>query len=379
MSKRVLILNWKDIRHPQAGGAEIVIWNIAQRMVKDGYDVSFLTAQYSNSERDDETDGIKIIRVPGGRLIHSFRAFRYFQKHLIGTFDIVIEQVNTAPYFISFAAKNEKVIQFYHQLAREIWFLEMNKIIGSVGYFVLEPFALWLQAWIAKRKKSPIVTISNSSKQDLVRFGFDPKDIHIIREGIQNVPLKTLKNSLEKEQEFTILFHSSLREMKRPLEALKAFSMYLPKNPQAKLWFSGGGDQTVLREFAEQHGLLNNVFFWGRTSDEIKLDLMQRAHVLVSTSIKEGWGLVVTEANSQGTPAISYDVDGLRDSTLFGGGVVVDKTPEALSKGFEEIYEMVLNQPKLYYSLRSKALATSKMITFENCYKDFCEIIKFKI
>ena len=41
---------------------------------------------------------------------------------------------------------------------------------------------------------------------------------------------------------------------------------------------------------------------------------MAEAHVLLMTSVREGWGLVVTEANACGTPAVVYNVPGLRDS-----------------------------------------------------------------
>jgi glycosyltransferase involved in cell wall biosynthesis len=41
---------------------------------------------------------------------------------------------------------------------------------------------------------------------------------------------------------------------------------------------------------------------------------MSRAHVLLVPGVREGWGLVVSEANAMGTPAVAYDVPGLRDS-----------------------------------------------------------------
>jgi glycosyltransferase involved in cell wall biosynthesis len=41
---------------------------------------------------------------------------------------------------------------------------------------------------------------------------------------------------------------------------------------------------------------------------------MARAHCLLIPSVREGWGLVVIEANSVGTPAVGYDVPGIRDS-----------------------------------------------------------------
>jgi glycosyltransferase involved in cell wall biosynthesis len=372
----ILVLNWKDIRHPQAGGAELVLHEILVKLVKNGYKVTLLTAQYRDSKMYDLIDGIDIIRISGGRTIHSFKTITYYRKHLRDKFDIIIEQVNTAPYFIGFFTKKERVFQIYHQLAREIWFYEMGKIMGAVGYIFLEPVALFLQAFIANIKKIRVITISESTKKDVTRFGFKEKNITIISEGIENKPLKSLKDSQPKESQFTVLFHSSLRKMKRPLEVFKAFGHLLSEQPETQLWISGGGDQTELREYAELNGFLNSVTFYGRTTDEEKFDLMQRSHVLCSTSIKEGWGLIVSEANSMGTPAISYDVDGLRDSTKFGGGVVCDANPESMAEELKKIALMVQEDEKMYLEMRKIALESSKSLTFDRCYDDFIDAIK---
>jgi glycosyltransferase involved in cell wall biosynthesis len=45
---------------------------------------------------------------------------------------------------------------------------------------------------------------------------------------------------------------------------------------------------------------------------------MARAHSLLVTSVREGWGMVITEANSVGTPAVGYDVPGVRDAIRDG-------------------------------------------------------------
>jgi hypothetical protein len=49
-------------------------------------------------------------------------------------------------------------------------------------------------------------------------------------------------------------------------------------------------------------------------SDQVKSDLLSSAWLTVAPSLAEGWGLTVLEANSAGTPAVAYDVPGLRDS-----------------------------------------------------------------
>ena len=52
----------------------------------------------------------------------------------------------------------------------------------------------------------------------------------------------------------------------------------------------------------------------GRLSRRELYERMARAHCLLVPSVREGWGLVVVEANAVGTPAVGYDVRGIRDS-----------------------------------------------------------------
>ncbi len=370
MSKKILILNWKDIKHPQAGGAEVVTHEIAKRLVKEGNKVTILTAKYGDSSETDNIDGIDIIRAGKGKLFHYSAARNYYRKNLKNKFDIIIEEVNTIPYFINISKGNEKVFLFYHQLARKVWFHEMFFPLSLVGYLV-EPIYTFFQS----RFNCQVITVSQSSKDDLLRFGFSEKNVHIISEGIENTPIKSLKQSKPKEKNFTVLFHSSLRAMKRPIEVFRAFSILVKEKPNSQLWISGGGDQSELKTFAEENNFAENVVFYGRTSDNQKFDLMQKSHVICSTSIKEGWGLVITEANSQGTPAISYDVDGLRDSTRFSGGGVVEPNPQAMAKSLLTLENLVSTNSKEYQILREKALESSKKINFSQSYKDFNKII----
>jgi glycosyltransferase involved in cell wall biosynthesis len=104
-----------------------------------------------------------------------------------------------------------------------------------------------------------------------------------------------------------------------------------------------------------------------------KLSLMRKAALILVTSLKEGWGLIVTEANSQGTPAIVYDVDGLRDSVKHGvtGIVSANNKPSAMGMSIVDI----LKDPDRYNSMREHAWKWSKRFTLENSYRDFLKII----
>jgi glycosyltransferase involved in cell wall biosynthesis len=90
--------------------------------------------------------------------------------------------------------------------------------------------------------------------------------------------------------------------------------------------------QKSLVKLSKALGIEDSVVFWGRLSALDKHRLMAQAHCLLMTSVREGWGLVVTEANACGTPAIVYDVPGLRDSVRHEStGLVVSPGPSNLS------------------------------------------------
>jgi glycosyltransferase involved in cell wall biosynthesis len=91
---------------------------------------------------------------------------------------------------------------------------------------------------------------------------------------------------------------------------VKAFEIIKSELPDARLWLVGRGPlearlRRALPEGAEMLGYLPREEFYER---------MARAHCLLVPSVREGWGLVVLEANSVGTPAVGYDVPGVRES-----------------------------------------------------------------
>ena len=81
------------------------------------------------------------------------------------------------------------------------------------------------------------------------------------------------------------------------------------------------------------------VKYWGYVSQLKKFELLSRAHLLINSSSREGWGLVNIEANAVGTPVVSYRSAGLVDSVKDGvsGVVVKDNTPLKLAETVDEI------------------------------------------
>ena len=62
---RILILNWRDIRHPEKGGAEILTFEIAKRLVTKGHSVTWFSPRFKNSKPEEEIEGVQFVRAGG--------------------------------------------------------------------------------------------------------------------------------------------------------------------------------------------------------------------------------------------------------------------------------------------------------------------------
>lgn len=358
----ILWFSWKDTNHPQAGGAEVVSFNLMKRLVKNGYRVRLITAHYDGANDKDTVEGVEIYRV-GGRFSVYLKAYGLYKKQFKKWPDLMIDEMNTIPFGCGIYGKQRSVLLTY-QLARRVWFYQMPFPVSLIGYIV-EPIYLF----ILSRFYKTIVTESESTRTDLQKYGFKGKGIHVFRVGIDLSPLKKLES---KKNPNHILFLGSVRPMKQTLDAIKAFECAHENDPKLRLLIAGDANGKYANKITKY---INNskhkevIEVLGRVPQETKMQLMRNAAVILVTSIKEGWGLIVTEANSQGTIAIAYDNDGLRDSVQAGVSGILVKSGDYESMGLQ-INQLVTN-PAGAEMMRHNALKLSKQYTFDNSYKDF--------
>lgn len=364
---KILWFRFKDPKNPGAGGAEVVMDELGKRLIDDGHDVTFVVGGFEGGYETDTIHGYNVIRIGGFHTVFFLAPFYYF-KHLRGKYDLVIDEINTAPFFARWYVK-EPVLAFVHQLARKIWFYQFPFPL-NIPFYLAEPIYLWML------RKYFVITVSESTKQDLVNLKFKPENIHIISEGLKDIePVPTLEG-IKKYDTPTVLALGSMRPMKLNLHAIKAFEVARDMMPTLRLKLVGDhsdpyGERCLEYIQASRHKDAIDVM--GHISQEEKYEVMQKSHVLIYPSIREGWGLPVTEANSQGTPAVAYDVPGLRDSVQHEvTGLLAEKnTPEKLATGIVRL----LTDPILYERLRVNGWKWSFDINFDQSYKDFQEAI----
>src|SRR6202022_5190849 len=95
---RILLLNWRDPMHPRAGGAEVFTYEIAKRLVSGGDSVEWFSAAVPGAPTEEARDGIRFVRAGRQWTVH-WHAFRRYHGKLRARFDVVIDQVNTIPFF----------------------------------------------------------------------------------------------------------------------------------------------------------------------------------------------------------------------------------------------------------------------------------------
>jgi glycosyltransferase involved in cell wall biosynthesis len=311
---RILVCNWRDTAHPAHGGAEVYTHEVLRRWAAGGHRVTLFSAAVAGRPKRELIDGVEHLR--DGSRLGVYRAARRWWEDAGRRrgYDLVIDEVNTRPFGCDRWPGAAPVVALVHQVAREVWFSEYPLPLAAAGRFVLEP------RWLRSLRYVPTLTVSESSRRSLVDAGI--QRVALVPEGVDEGPAPLRP----KETRPTAVFVGRLAANKRPDHAAVAVGLARTAIPDLRLWIVGDGPMRA--HLADRPG----VVLHGRVDETTKRSLVARAHVLVATSVREGWGLVVDEAARLGTPAIAYDVAGLRDSVRAAHGVVVEPRPEALAE-----------------------------------------------
>lgn len=327
--RRILVFNWRDMKHVYAGGAEVYVNELAKRWVKDGNQVTLFCGSdgTGTAPRHEILDGINIIRRGGNYGVYVW-AFLYYMLRLRGKFDIIIDCENGIPFFTPFYAR-EPIISVVHHIHQDVFKQHLPPLQAK--------FACWLEAYLMPRayRYSQYVAVSPSTKKEMEDMGMTSnRSIAIVYNGVN---LDTLQPGIKNETPL-LLFLGRLQHYKSVDTLLHAFTHVHKEHPQTKLVVAGGGDaKDHLEKLARKLKIEDHVEFTGKISEEKKLSLLQRAWLMANPSMKEGWGITTIEANACATPVIGADVPGLRDS------IVHDRTGKLVPHGDHERFAKTIN------------------------------------
>lgn len=371
--KTVLSLSWRDIRSCRAGGAEVHTHELLKAIDSDQYEIYHISMYERGLPRVEDIDGIHYLR--GGKILGIlFHAFIYYVRHR-KEICIVIDQCNTFRFFTKFWVNKKKRVFYIHQLTREIWDIQLGGILAKLGKRLESPM-------LRLNKNDYTITVSESTKEELLELGFKKEKITIIPNGLPQQIYRKSKESV-KEQRLTFVYVGRYAKYKGIDDCIAAFGEFKRKYSGAQLWIVGKKDQkyldSVLIPICKSYRLTygetigSNVVFWGFVSEERKYELMQRAHALICPSIREGWGIIISEAGYLGTPSIVYNSPGLRDAVDYGkaGYLCKANTPTELLVHMEGVY----NDPEQYRQYQAAAQELAGKLKWENNRRVINELI----
>lgn len=306
---RILLLNERCHANQLAGGAETHLFEIFSRLSARGVQVELLCSGFPGAPAREEHRGVQMTRV-GTRLSFYARVAGEVRRRVAaGEVDLIVEAHNKIPFLSPVFARGTPVLVIHHHLHGWTAFRQVAPWIaaGSVA----------LEAAIPRVYRGvPFLTISASSKDDLVRRGLHEECIDVVPCGLDH---DVHRAAPVEGRDPLVVALGRLEPYKRLDLLLAAWRHVLAALPSARLVIIGRGqEESRLRSLAARLQLGDHVAFAGFATEADKVRWLQCAALLVQCSRKEGWGLTVTEAYACGTPVVASDVPGLSDSVQDG-------------------------------------------------------------
>jgi len=356
---RILWLNWRCIKHPLAGGAEIYTHEIAKRLAKLGHEIFLFTSQPRNLPEKELIDGYTIIRKGNSYSVY-LQAAKTYKEKFKGKIDIIIDEINTIPFMTPLYVK-EPIITLIHQLCRECWFYSTPLPVAVTGYLI-EP--ILHKPYIKSNNIKAVITVSKSTKQDLINIGYPTHKIHIVPNGLNSDQYGHGEKSLYPQ----ICYVGRITPYKKLEDLIRVAKLLQKEFSDIVFIIAGKADPIYLIiRLAEKRNV--NIKFKINISHEEKIEILKNSWILVCSSVREGFGQTIIEANACGTPAVAYSIPGTRDSIKhMKTGILV---PPNKIKMLAETLIQILEDDKLRKQLTLNALKWAKQFNWDTSAEKF--------
>ncbi len=322
---RVLVLNWRDTRHPQGGGSEVFVEQVARRLVAAGTEVTVFCSGHPNAPRREVVDGVRFIRRGGWRSVYAW-AFVYHSVGRFGRHDVVVDVKNGIP-FLAPMYCSRPVASLVHHVHREQWAMNFSSGWARFGWWVesrLSPYVY---------RRSRHITVSEATRQELATLKVPLERIDVVYNGADARTPETEKAAFP-----TVLCLGRLVPHKRVELVLEAAAKIRPDVPDLRVVVVGQGQWLgELEAHAERLGMTHAVTFTGWVDEATKWRFLDEAWVLAMPSVKEGWGLAVMEAAASRTPSVAFGVGGLEESIIHGSTGLLADDFEAFTAGLRTL------------------------------------------
>jgi len=353
----VIVFSPRSASNSRAGGAEKYLHEVITRIVK----AKFLVVSSSEREGDHKATSYSEYIVSKNELFFPMNLIKCVRlaKH----FDLITENVSKFPTIwplILSKLYSKPFVIIVHHIHGKMLFRELPLPIALLLY-IYEILSLKIYALFA----TLVITVSESSRKELIKLGFPQDRIKVVPPGHFS-KRETIFLDISKASYPLVVYVGRVKRYKRIGDLIKAISIVKKVVPNVKCVIAGNGDSKVyeeLKELTRSLGLNSNVEFRGPISEEEKIRYLKKAWVYVMTSVKEGFSIGALEAQACGTPVVGYEIPGLVDSVKNGetGFLVPDGDYVALA---EAMIRILLNE-ELRLEMARKAMLSASNYSWE--------------
>lgn len=301
-ARRIVFLVWRDTAHPDGGGSEVYVEHMARWLAGRGHQVVICCARHGNAPADEVRDGVRFRR-RGGWLTVYPHGLAYLLSRPGRRAEVVVDVHNGLP-FASPLVRRRGVQVLVHHVHREQWQIIYPGRKGKLGW--------WVESWLAPRlyRRNRYITVSRSSRHDLVALGVAEQRISVVYNGI-DVPHPS--RLLPRSATPRVCVLGRLVPHKQVEHALQVLARLAGELPELRLDVIGEGWwHDELTRVAAELGVRDRVTFHGHVSEAERDALLDASWLMLAPSVKEGWGIAIMEAAARSVPAIGY---------AFAGGV----------------------------------------------------------
>lgn len=326
---RVALVAWRDLGDPEAGGSELHAHEIARRWAAGGLEVTVRTSSVAGEPERIVREGYTAVRRSGRYQVFATAPADVVRGRL-GPLDGVVEIWNGMPFFGPlwglFGPPLPRVT-FLHHVHAEMWRMVLPSRLAALGEFLESRIAPPLY------RRSRLVTLSQSSKDEIVELlGLPPDRVSVVPPGVD----PRFSPGGERSARPLIVAVGRLVPVKRFDRLISAVAEVHGRRPDVECLIIGeGAERERLEELRHRLGADSYVQLPGRLGEDELVAAYRRAWVLAATSVREGWGMTVSEAAACNTPAVATRIAGHSD-------VVIDGETGLLASSGAELAEHLL-------------------------------------
>ncbi len=214
-----------------------------------------------------------------------------------------------------------KMVVTIHDLTH----LKLKQFLPNKFAYLYAKFMMW----VAIKKSSVVLTVSENSKQDILQyFKVNPDKIKVIYNGVGEEFRKKSKEKIDylyekyniPRNKKILMYAGNLKPHKNIEKLLEAFSLLEDKENYVLLIVGKAFENyTVLDEKEKQLGIKDFIINTGSLTQEQIIDVYNLADLFIFPSLYEGFGLPIIEALACGTKVISSNTSSLPE---VGGDVI---------------------------------------------------------